>query len=344
MRVSTPTPAGPDARAMSDPQRRVTPVVRLAPAKLNLTLAIIGRRDDGFHALHSVMVPFGLADRLALAPAFVAGDRLHVTGTWPDLGPPDRRPARPRPARPESRPASDRRGAGRLPREGRRRAAAGARGPPGEADPGRSRPRWREQRRCGGPDRRTGGVGRAGDPVPGGPRDRRREPGLGCAVLPGGRMGARRGTRRARRAAPGAPRPRIRRAARDARSRGVHRGRVRGLRERDPARPRRSACLVAPSRRRAGRRDHACDIRGTRRDPGGGERSRGGDRRGGARVRAVPPRPRAVGGTAGGTVRFGPDRCGSSILRSRPPRRPRPGSARRSRRTTCRSRASDRRS
>jgi 4-diphosphocytidyl-2-C-methyl-D-erythritol kinase len=76
---------------MSDALRRVTPVVRLAPAKLNLTLAIVGRREDGFHSLHSVVVPLGLADRLALAPAFAPSDRLHVTGDRvPDLGPADR--------------------------------------------------------------------------------------------------------------------------------------------------------------------------------------------------------------------------------------------------------------
>lgn len=76
---------------MSDALRRVTPVVRLAPAKLNLTLAIVGRREDGFHSLHSVMVPLGLADRLALAAAFAPGDRLHVIGDRaPDLGPADR--------------------------------------------------------------------------------------------------------------------------------------------------------------------------------------------------------------------------------------------------------------
>jgi 4-diphosphocytidyl-2-C-methyl-D-erythritol kinase len=99
---------------MSDPLRRVTPVVRLAPAKLNLTLAITGRREDGFHALHSVMVPLGLADRLAIAPAFASADRLHVTGARAadldpaglgpdDLGRPD--PGRPGLGRPDTGPA-----------------------------------------------------------------------------------------------------------------------------------------------------------------------------------------------------------------------------------------------
>ena len=49
--------------------RRLSPVVRLAPAKLNLTLAVVGRREDGYHTLHSVFVPLTLADRLSLAPA-----------------------------------------------------------------------------------------------------------------------------------------------------------------------------------------------------------------------------------------------------------------------------------
>jgi 4-diphosphocytidyl-2-C-methyl-D-erythritol kinase len=56
----------------------LAPVVRLAPAKLNLTLAVIGLRPDGFHDLHSVMVPLGLSDRLSLAPAAGAQDSLHV--------------------------------------------------------------------------------------------------------------------------------------------------------------------------------------------------------------------------------------------------------------------------
>lgn len=68
-----------------DPARRLTPVVRLAPAKLNLTLAVIGRRPDGFHVLHSVFVPLSLADRLSLSQAGRGPDTLHVTGF--DAGP-----------------------------------------------------------------------------------------------------------------------------------------------------------------------------------------------------------------------------------------------------------------
>ncbi len=68
----------------------VTPIVRLAPAKLNLTLAVLGRRPDGFHTLHSVMAPLDLADRLSLAPAAGPHDTIHVVGPGggpgPDLG------------------------------------------------------------------------------------------------------------------------------------------------------------------------------------------------------------------------------------------------------------------
>jgi 4-diphosphocytidyl-2-C-methyl-D-erythritol kinase len=65
----------------------LTPVVRVAPAKLNLTLAVVGRRPDGFHDLHSVFVPLGLHDVLTLAPARAgrADDTLHVSGL--DAGP-----------------------------------------------------------------------------------------------------------------------------------------------------------------------------------------------------------------------------------------------------------------
>ena len=72
-----------------DPGRRVTPVVRLAPAKLNLTLAVVGRRPDGYHAIHSVMAPLDLADRLSLTPDPSPGatDTLRVVGF--DAGPLD---------------------------------------------------------------------------------------------------------------------------------------------------------------------------------------------------------------------------------------------------------------
>lgn len=70
---------------MRDPN--LAPIIRLAPAKLNLTLAVVARRADGFHELHSVFVPLTLADRLSLAPARASAreDSLHVTGF--DAGP-----------------------------------------------------------------------------------------------------------------------------------------------------------------------------------------------------------------------------------------------------------------
>ncbi|MDP2350593.1 MAG: 4-(cytidine 5'-diphospho)-2-C-methyl-D-erythritol kinase [Chloroflexota bacterium] len=68
----------------SDPAHRLAPVVRLAPAKLNLTLAVLGTRPDGYHDLHSVMVPLDLADRLSVSVlATGAVDSLHVDGFDP---------------------------------------------------------------------------------------------------------------------------------------------------------------------------------------------------------------------------------------------------------------------
>jgi 4-diphosphocytidyl-2-C-methyl-D-erythritol kinase len=71
----------------ADPARRITPIVRLAPAKLNLTLAVVGRRPDGYHTLHSVMAPLALADRLSFAvdPSPAAADTISVEGF--DAGP-----------------------------------------------------------------------------------------------------------------------------------------------------------------------------------------------------------------------------------------------------------------
>lgn len=68
----------------ADPGRRLEPVVRLAPAKVNLTLAVLGTRPDGFHDLHSIMVPLDLADRLSVAVAAPGhDDSLHVVGYDP---------------------------------------------------------------------------------------------------------------------------------------------------------------------------------------------------------------------------------------------------------------------
>lgn len=41
-----------------------------APAKVNLSLRVLGRRDDGFHEVETLMAPIpGLADRLVFSPA-----------------------------------------------------------------------------------------------------------------------------------------------------------------------------------------------------------------------------------------------------------------------------------
>jgi 4-diphosphocytidyl-2-C-methyl-D-erythritol kinase len=57
-------------------------IVHFAPAKLNLTLAVLGRRDDGYHSLHSIMVPLLLGDALTIevSPGAAAGDMEHVAG------------------------------------------------------------------------------------------------------------------------------------------------------------------------------------------------------------------------------------------------------------------------
>ncbi len=48
-----------------------------APAKVNLTLEVLGRRDDGYHELCSVMQALSLADRLTFEPSDAL--RLHCT-------------------------------------------------------------------------------------------------------------------------------------------------------------------------------------------------------------------------------------------------------------------------
>ena len=57
--------------------------VRLtAPAKLNLALAVVGKRDDGYHDLRSIFVTLDLADDVRVAPY----SRLEVRNTMPIAG------------------------------------------------------------------------------------------------------------------------------------------------------------------------------------------------------------------------------------------------------------------
>jgi 4-diphosphocytidyl-2-C-methyl-D-erythritol kinase len=58
----------------------IAPLIDLAPAKINLTLRVIGRRADGYHELESLVVFADVADRLTLD---VGGEtRLDVIGPF----------------------------------------------------------------------------------------------------------------------------------------------------------------------------------------------------------------------------------------------------------------------
>lgn len=59
---------------------------RLAPAKVNLYLHVLGRRADGYHDLDSLVVGLDIGDQLTIAPA--ADLRLQVSGPFAaNLGP-----------------------------------------------------------------------------------------------------------------------------------------------------------------------------------------------------------------------------------------------------------------
>ena len=84
----------------------MTPLRLEAPAKLNLSLAVTGRRADGFHELDSELVLLELADRLLLLPG-CSGLRVEGVGSealplgtenlaWRGLLAGDRPSARPR--------------------------------------------------------------------------------------------------------------------------------------------------------------------------------------------------------------------------------------------------------
>src|SRR5207344_3146857 len=51
-----------------------------APAKINLTLRVLGRRADGCHELESLVAFADVADTLTLHPG--AGDRLEISGPF----------------------------------------------------------------------------------------------------------------------------------------------------------------------------------------------------------------------------------------------------------------------
>jgi 4-diphosphocytidyl-2-C-methyl-D-erythritol kinase len=48
-----------------------------APAKVNLSLRITGKRPDGFHSLESLVVPVSLADEISIETAIGQGVRVH---------------------------------------------------------------------------------------------------------------------------------------------------------------------------------------------------------------------------------------------------------------------------
>jgi 4-diphosphocytidyl-2-C-methyl-D-erythritol kinase len=57
-----------------------TPTVERAAAKINLTLRVVGRREDGYHALESLVVFADLADTLGLAPG--GATTLDISGPF----------------------------------------------------------------------------------------------------------------------------------------------------------------------------------------------------------------------------------------------------------------------
>jgi len=64
-----------------------TPLTEKAPAKINLTLRVVGRRADGYHELDSLVVFAGVADTVTLEPAAettLAIDGPNATACGPD--------------------------------------------------------------------------------------------------------------------------------------------------------------------------------------------------------------------------------------------------------------------
>lgn len=77
--------SGPPGPAAAAPVRRGR-----APAKVNLGLAILGRRPDGYHELRSVFARLALADELSMVVGVDDGGGTHGAGgllrPWPGTG------------------------------------------------------------------------------------------------------------------------------------------------------------------------------------------------------------------------------------------------------------------
>ena len=66
-RLITP-PAMKTGKPVSRAAGQVTGESVLAPAKINLTLEVLGKRPDGYHELRSLVVPVSLCDTLTFYP------------------------------------------------------------------------------------------------------------------------------------------------------------------------------------------------------------------------------------------------------------------------------------
>lgn len=61
------------------------PLTLTAPAKINLSLRVHRRREDGFHELETLMVPIGLADRLTLERVVGPAGELDFSCSDPEV-------------------------------------------------------------------------------------------------------------------------------------------------------------------------------------------------------------------------------------------------------------------
>ena len=69
---------GMSLTTLEHPRAKVARTLRAdAPAKINLTLEVLGRRDDGYHELRSLVIGVDLADRVRCRTSSVPGISLH---------------------------------------------------------------------------------------------------------------------------------------------------------------------------------------------------------------------------------------------------------------------------